>query len=74
MPTTLKPIFAAYCTPRCPSPPKPSTATTSPGRAPEFRKALNVVSPAHISGAAALGDNSSGNRATALTGAIMYSP
>src|SRR5881628_64896 len=61
MPTTLKPIFAAYCTPRCPSPPSPSTATTSPGRAPELRKALNVVIPAHSSGAESTVDKSSGN-------------
>src|SRR5260221_7851409 len=30
MPTVLKPILTAYCTPRWPRPPKPSTATTSP--------------------------------------------
>ena len=51
--TTSKPIaFAAYCTPRWPRPPRPSTATRSPERAPRFRSALNVVTPAQSSGAA----------------------
>jgi hypothetical protein len=38
-----------------------------------LRKALNVVRPAHIKGAAATGGSSSGIRATAFAGAIMYS-
>src|SRR6516225_5192982 len=42
----------AYCTPRWPRPPMPSTATRSPAFAGAFRSALNVVSPAHSSGAA----------------------
>ena len=53
--TVRKPIFAAYWTPRWPSPPRPRTATRSPGRAPLLRSALNVVTPAHISGAASGG-------------------
>src|SRR5881394_1701042 len=62
MAIVLNPIFAANCTPRWPSPPRPSTATTSPGRAPLLRSALNVVMPAHISGAASTEDRSSGTR------------
>jgi len=50
-------ILAAYCTPRWPSPPRPSTATTSPGRAPLWRSALKVVRPAHIRGAASTGQD-----------------
>ena len=48
-------------------------ATTSPGRAPLLRSALNVVSPAHIRGAASTGDNPSGITATALAGTMRYS-
>jgi len=44
-----------------------------PGRAPLLRSALNVVMPAHISGAASTEDRSSGTRARAVAGAIMYS-
>jgi hypothetical protein len=44
-----------------------------PGRAPLFRSALNVVRPAHISGAASAGGSSTGINATALAWAIMYS-
>ena len=73
MPIVWKPILAAYCTPRWPSPPRPSTATTSPGRAPLWRSALKVVRPAHIRGAASTGSRPAGIRATALTGAIRYS-
>jgi len=54
-------------------PADPSTATTSPGRAPELRSALNVVMPAHISGAASAGVKPAGTRATDSAGAIMYS-
>ena len=74
IPTVWKPIFAAYWTPRWPRPPSPSTATTSPGRAPLLRRALNVVRPAHISGAASAAGRSAGISATALAGASMYSP
>jgi hypothetical protein len=38
-----------------------------------LRKALKVVRPAHISGAASAGGRSAGMSATALAGAIMYS-
>jgi hypothetical protein len=69
-----KPIFLAYCTPRCPSPPRPWTATRSPERAPLFRSALKVVTPAHKSGAASVGLRPSGTRASDVTGAIMDSP
>src|SRR5581483_7629980 len=68
--TVRKPIFAAYWTPRWPRPPTPSTATRSPGRAPLFRSALNVVTPAHMSGAASTGESSSGTCATASARAI----
>src|SRR5262252_6431848 len=47
---TSNPMCRAYCTPRCPRPPIPSTATRSPAFAGAFRSALNVVSPAHSSG------------------------
>src|ERR1017187_7394614 len=73
MATVLKPILEANWTPRWPSPPKPSTATTSPGRAPQFRRQLNVVMPAHISGAASTADNSSGTRASASARAMVES-
>ena len=60
MATVLKPMRDANCTPRCPSPPRPSTATRSPPVAPLFRSALKVVTPAHISGPASTGERSSG--------------
>ena len=41
--------------------PIPSTATRSPAFAGAFRKALNVVSPAHSSGAASTDDRASGS-------------
>ena len=72
--TVRKPIFAAYCTPRWPSPPRPSTATRSPARAPLLRSALNVVSAgAHQRRRV---DGAAGRRASApapLAGATMYS-
>src|SRR5258707_4435528 len=74
MATVWKPISAAYWTPRWPSPPSPSTATTSPGRAPLLRRALNVVRPAHIRGAASTGGRSAGIRPTALAEALWDSP
>jgi 3-oxoacyl-[acyl-carrier protein] reductase len=40
--TVLKPILAAYCSPRWPSPPIPRTATTSPAPAPLLRSELKV--------------------------------
>src|SRR5260370_899653 len=74
MPTVGKPILAAYWKPRWPSPPRPSTATTSPGCAPLLRRALNVVRPAHISGAGSAGGSSARIRASAPAGAVMVSP
>src|SRR6202041_2604886 len=71
--TVLQPHFAANCTPRCPSPPMPYTATTSPGPTPEFRRELNVVTPAHTAGPALTGVTSSGISASAAACAIMYS-
>ena len=59
--------------PRWPSPPIPWTATRSLGCAPLWRSALKVVIPAQSSGAASAGSSDSGIRATASTGAIMYS-
>src|ERR1051326_5129763 len=59
--------------PRWPRPPIPCTATTSPGRAPELRSALNVVMPAQRRGAASAGSSDSGMAATASAGASMYS-
>jgi hypothetical protein len=41
-------------------PTTPLTATTSPTRAPLFRRALKVVIPAHISGAASVAESWSG--------------
>jgi hypothetical protein len=67
----LKPILEANCIPRCPSPPTPNIATTSPSRAPLFRRALYVVTPAHIIGAASVAESSSGIAATASVGAII---
>jgi len=43
MATVRNPMRRAYCTPRWPKPPSPWIATTSPGRAVDFFKALNVV-------------------------------
>jgi hypothetical protein len=40
-----KPILAANCTPRCPRPPTPRMAATSPSRAPLLRSALKVCDP-----------------------------
>jgi hypothetical protein len=48
-----------------------STATVSPGRAPLWRRALKVVTPAHISGAASTADSPSGNDVSPAAGAIM---
>jgi hypothetical protein len=55
-------------------PPDPWTTTRSLGSAPLWRSELNVVTPAHISGAASAGSSDSGMRATATAGASMYSP
>src|SRR5579862_3723057 len=49
------------------------TATRSPGIAPARRSALNVVMPAHSSGAASAGSSESGTAATASHGATIYS-
>src|SRR5262249_34394096 len=62
------PIGAAYGTPGWRSPPRPRTATRSPGRAPLLRSALNVVTPAHISGAASGAGRCAGTRARAVAG------
>ena len=43
------------------------------GRAPLLRRALKVVMPAHISGAASTAESPSGISAKAVAGAIMYS-
>src|SRR5574337_575410 len=43
----------------------PGTATTSLGSAPLFRRALYVVTPAHIKGPASTGESSSGISASA---------
>jgi hypothetical protein len=42
-------------------------------RAPLFRSALKVVTPAHISGRRRLAESSSGTSASAWAGATMYS-
>jgi hypothetical protein len=57
--------------PKCPSPPIPIMATTSPTRAPLFLRALYVVMPAHISGAASVYESSLGISAKATVGAII---
>ncbi len=51
----------------------PSTATTSPGRAPLWRSELYVVTPAHSSGAASANDSPSGIGASTLAGTTTYS-
>ena len=71
--TTRIPALRAYCSARCPSPPILSTATRSPARAPLVRSALNVVSPAHSSGAASADPNPSGMAANAVARAIATS-
>src|SRR2546423_6138259 len=73
MATVSKPNFAAYWTPRWPRPPSPRIATTSPGRATLWRRALYVVTPAHISGAASTADSSSGIAASASAGTTTAS-
>ena len=51
----------------------PITATRSPAFASEFRSALNVVSPAHSSGAAWTDDSSSGTETSPLAWASITS-
>src|ERR1035441_7579923 len=69
--TVRKHILALYCTAKWPTPPMPTTATTSPARAPLFRRELKVVIPAHMRGAASVEASSSGTRARAEAGATM---
>src|SRR5437763_13242133 len=71
MATVRNPIRAAYWTPRWPSPPRPRTATRSPGRAPLFRSALTVVTPAHISGAASGAGSCAGHETRSLVIAVL---
>ena len=71
--TTSNPMRRAYWTPRWPSPPTPKMATKSPARAGEFRSALNVVRPAHSSGAASADERSSGTAIRPLALAIITS-
>jgi hypothetical protein len=52
----------------------PSTATTSPGRAPLLRRALNVVMPAHISGAASAGGSSAGGSSAGIAATALAWP
>jgi hypothetical protein len=47
--TSENPMCAANCSPRCPSPPMPTTPTFMPGR-PWRLSGENVVIPAHMSG------------------------
>ncbi len=42
--------FASVLHAKMPEAANPWTATTSPGRAPELRRALKTVTPAHING------------------------
>ncbi len=51
----------------------PRIATTSPGIAPLWRSALNVVTPAQTSGAASAAASSSGIAASASAGATIAS-
>ena len=57
--------------PKCPSPPIPRMATTSPTRASLFQRALYVVTPAHISGAAFVYESSLGISVIANVGATI---
>ena len=49
------------------------TRVVAPARAPLSRKELNVVMPAHSSGAASTSDISAGTGASASRGATLYS-
>ena len=69
----VKAHFRGVLYARWPRPPSPSTATTSPGRAAIAQRVERGEAGAH-QGAASTGGSSAGIRATALAGAIMYSP
>jgi hypothetical protein len=70
---TSNPIAFANCSARCPRPPMPWIATRSPGRAPMWRSALKVVTPAHMRGATSVSASPSGTGAAATSGATTYS-
>jgi hypothetical protein len=57
--------------PKCPRPPIPRMATTSPTQASLFQRALYVVTPAHIRGAASVYESSLGISVRATVGATI---
>jgi len=61
---TSAPIDFANLTAMWPTPPKPMTATWSPGLQPNWRRGEYVVMPAHMSGAAREASSPFGTRNT----------